>query len=257
MTKQPLAGRKILVTRPVHQAESLCRALQAQGAETIVFPTVAIQGSSNLNALYTALMHLPECEITIFVSANAVHHALPHWPKKTLSLKTLAIGPGTEKALQQHGMTADSIPEQHNSEGLLELPALQSVTGRSITIFCGENPRPLLADTLRQRGAKVTQAFCYRRVCPIPQVAEVEKLCTQHLDLIISTSLDSLRNLCQIFAAPAHSAWLHPTPLLVVSPAMSEFAQSQGFLQRPIIAESATDEVIANTLTTSLHFGVK
>ena len=38
----PLAGLRVVVTRPENQAEELCDRLHALGAEPIIFPTIAI-----------------------------------------------------------------------------------------------------------------------------------------------------------------------------------------------------------------------
>ena len=42
MGGQPLAGRTIVVTRPAGQADSLCAALTALGAEALCFPLLTI-----------------------------------------------------------------------------------------------------------------------------------------------------------------------------------------------------------------------
>lgn len=247
-----LANRTILVTRPAHQAKTLCYRLRDKGAKAILFPTLGIESTSQPDQLKRAIARLAQCEIVIFLSANAVHRALPLWPEKKPSATIIAIGPGTHRALQQYGLSTNAMPEQYSSEGLLELPLLKTIKGQSITVFSGENPRPLLTETLTERGATITEAFCYRRTCPHYSQREIEEQCAQTIDVILSTSSESLQNLCKLFSSEKQRSWLHATRLLVISPKMADFARREGFIHEPIIAENPRNETLIKTLTLSL-----
>jgi len=65
-------------------------------------------------------------------------------------------------------------------------------------IFRGEGGRELLADTLRQRGARVEYAECYRRIKP---QADTTPLQQQHFDAVIVTSSEGLQNLRELLSA--------------------------------------------------------
>ena len=153
---KPLAGHTFLVTRPQHQAPSLCQCIEEQGGTALTFPTLSIQPIRNQTELQNITQRLADIDITIFVSRNAVDAMTPWWPDKTpTSLTLLAIGTGTKIALEKKGIAVDMIPREYNSEGLLALPLLQDINQRSVVIFCGENPRPLLSEQLSLRGANV------------------------------------------------------------------------------------------------------
>ena len=51
----PLAGRRIIVTRPKKQAAPFVSLLEAQGAEAVCFTTIVIHPPKNMEPLDTAL----------------------------------------------------------------------------------------------------------------------------------------------------------------------------------------------------------
>jgi len=218
-----LNGLNLLVTRPKHQAQPLCKLIEDNGGNAIVFPTIEIK------PLRTDV-DISNDDIAIFVSANAVClNAAP--PNLTI----VAIGPGTAKELEKNNCRVDFIPDQYNSEGLLVLPILNDVNGKSIVIFCGENSRSLLKDTLQERGAHVKSAICYRRECPATHANPGP------IDCIISTSQESLTNLVRLLPEAIHK------PLLVISPAMRGLASQLGFSE-VLMASNASDQAILSKL---------
>jgi len=241
-----LTGKGIVITRPRHQAESLAGLMAKMGGKPILFPTLEILPVENNQNLLAAFTHLNQYEIAIFVSANAVHHALslPHPP---LSMTIIAIGNGTASALNEYQISADWIPESHHSEGLLALPILNNCHGKKIAIFCGENARPLLSHSLKDRGAVVDELICYRRRCPsIDAELVMKQWQLEPIGLIISTSVESLKNLWQLFKT-VDEQWLLSISLLVISPTMAAQAKKFGF-RSVIVANGASDQAIGKAL---------
>ena len=139
------------------------------------------------------------------------------------------------------------MPQSHHSEGILALPVLQNIDGVKIAIFCGENTRPLLKNALIERKAIVDEVICYRRRCPDVNVAQtLMDWQNDGVNLIISTSQESLENLWRLFGNMG-GEWLLHTPLLVISPAMATRAEQFGF-RSIIVASGASDEAICTAL---------
>ncbi|MBM4457172.1 MAG: uroporphyrinogen-III synthase [Chloroflexi bacterium] len=67
-----LAGWRIVVTRPEHQAAELCERLAALGAEPIPFPVIAIAPPEPGAALDRAIARLNDYQWVIFTSVNGV-----------------------------------------------------------------------------------------------------------------------------------------------------------------------------------------
>jgi uroporphyrinogen-III synthase len=167
---RPLDGLGIVITRPRAAAEALAASLEAAGARTFVFPALAIEPLPESAALAASLATLADCDIAIFVSANAVEHGLAAarrrgaWPARA---RVAAIGDATAQALRNSGFRAVISPQgRPDSEALLALPEFEAVDGRKIHVFRGRGGREHLRETLESRGAHVTYAECYRRFRP-------------------------------------------------------------------------------------------
>ena len=225
----------ILNTRPADQAKELTLLLQETGADVIELPCINIIKTTNSQ-------ELKRCDYAIFLSANTVPFAKTHW--KDSSAKIIAIGSGTQNALEKAGFSVDVIPEHFSSEGLLELPELTKPHQKKILIFCGEDGRKVLADTLKARGAVVSECISYTRACPhFDNATQLPTLIQSSIDLIISTSAESLNNLVTMLS-PAGRSWLFNKQLLVISPKMAELAKQLGFSKPAIVAKDASNAAI-------------
>jgi len=195
MNEGPLAGLGILVTRPRHQAGALLAAIEAQGGNAILFPTLEIVPRSPADIRADAV-RLGAPDITIFVSPNAVRYGLEYAGCGALT----AIGPATAAALEAAGRTVDIRPASgFDSEHLLAEPALKNVVGKVVRIIRGQKGRDLLAETLRSRGALVDFLSVYDRLPPAYAAEEIEAIDAQwragRIDVVTVMSTESLQNL--------------------------------------------------------------
>jgi uroporphyrinogen-III synthase len=239
---------KILITRPAHQAQVLSEAIRQAGGEPILFPTLTITDPPDITALQQIIKNRDKIHIAIFTSVNAVDKAIPKielaWPKWPTHLKIVAIGTATARALEKYQLHVDHCPSQFNSEGILELQCLNQVNNKNIAIFQGLGGRDLLATTLRQRGANVTEAIAYQRKMPVVDIMDyLPDWQADGIDVIISTSQESLQNLVTM-VGPQEKDWLYNLPLIVISERMATFAQQIGFKQPPIVADNASDAAL-------------
>ncbi|HXH02971.1 MAG TPA: uroporphyrinogen-III synthase [Candidatus Competibacteraceae bacterium] len=244
-----LAGLGVLVTRPAHQAEPLCRLIEARGGRAIRCPVMAIEGLP-AEQVASALKPLRHCQLAVFTSANAVRHALPWLPQPLPpALWLAAIGPATARALAEAGLTPTlSAPPPHNSEALLALPGLQHVAGWRVLIVRGTGGRELLAETLRSRGAEVAVAEVYRRRRPpLDAAALLAHWQRGEIQAVIATSSESLRNLFDLAGKPGQQ-WLPDTALVVVSERARTLARQLGWRQTVLLADSASDQAIVAAL---------
>ena len=160
MSDRPLAGHRILVTRPSQQAADLTVAIEAAGGIPVAFPLLEIlpldpQRVSREEA------KLPSPDFLVYVSPNAVHHGL-RWHRATAA--TIAIGPATLSELHRAGINdARNAGGGFDSESLLADPVFEKVAGRHIRIVRGQDGRELLGETLKDRGAVVDYLAVYRR----------------------------------------------------------------------------------------------
>jgi uroporphyrinogen-III synthase len=233
--RDALAGRTVLVTRPRAQAAALCDAIHAAGGESMLLPLIDIEALDDVTAVADAATQLDEAALAVFVSANAVHHALEvilarrAWPD---ALAAATVGEQSAQALRAHGVRRIIVPHgRSDSEALLALPELSAdaLAGRKILIFRGDGGRELLGDTLRARGAEVLHVTCYRRLAPCDGAA---MLCAAvkagTLDALTITSSESVRNLQALAGADCLEP-LRRLPLFVPHARIAEQASELGF----------------------------
>ncbi|MDD5411392.1 MAG: uroporphyrinogen-III synthase [Methylobacter sp.] len=244
---------RVLVTRPAHQAENLCRLIEEQGGEAIRFPTLDIVSRDDASEITKTLANLDRFQWVVFISANAVNFALKANSGKIDCMKSVrfaAVGQSTAQAMKMAELAVDLVPESgYNSEALLAMPQLQQVDGQNCLIVRGEGGREELANTLRSRGANVEYLEVYKRIIPDIDGLPVVKLLTQHrLDVIIVTSAEALQNLI-IMLGEKNYKLLSLIPLVVVSDRIRRIAADMGF-NRITVTDSPIDTAILETVIT-------
>ncbi len=159
MTDGALQGAGVLVTRPRAQATELITAIENEGGSVVCLPVLDIVPRDE-NAVRADVESLPDPDIVLFVSRNAVEYGMQY----AGSAKTGAIGPSTAAAILATGHNVDIRPRAgYDSESLLKEPSLDDVSGKQILIVRGDSGRELLAETLTARGAAVNYLCVYKR----------------------------------------------------------------------------------------------
>ena len=252
MSAKPLAGRRILVTRPREQAERLAAGIEAAGGEALRHPTVEITPPEDAEALARALARLDGCELAIFVSPAAVQEGLRSVPAWPAGVGVAAVGPGTKAALARKGFASVLAPQSGaDSEALLAEPRLQRLQGRRVLIFHGAGGRELLADALAARGAEVCHAVCYRRIKPNADLAPLAaRWARSGLDAVTVFSSGALDNLFDLLPPAAH-ALVVAVPLFASHPRIGEHARRRG-VREVIVSGPSDDDMLSELLA---YFG--
>lgn len=234
MNPGALSGRTIVVTRPREQAGALAAGIEAAGGHALLFPLLEIAPVADLSAVRAVAERLDDYAFAVFVSPNAVTHALPAllaqrvWP---VDLQAAAVGPSTAQTLADAGIANCLLPQDRfDSEGLLALPQLASenVAGKRVVIFRGDGGRELLSETLMQRGASVERVTCYHRSGPRNGFAPlVDAWAADRLDAIVVSSSEALAYLVDGLAADDR-ARLQETPLFVPHRRIADIARQRG-----------------------------
>jgi uroporphyrinogen III methyltransferase/synthase len=154
--RSPLSGRTVAVTRARAQASGLARRLRALGALVVQAPTIRVQPISD--PTLPPLDPSPY-DLLCLTSPNGVaclFERLAAGGRDARALagaRVAAIGPGTARALAEHGIAADIVPERFLAESLVE--ALAELPVRRALIARARAARDVLPDALRARGAEV------------------------------------------------------------------------------------------------------
>jgi uroporphyrinogen III methyltransferase / synthase len=155
---RPLHGRTVAVTRARAQASALASRLRELGAEVIEAPAIAIR------PLKTELPDLALYDLLAVTSPNGAHELLGRLrdARELAGLTVAAIGPGTVRALREHGIEADVVPLRSVAEGMLE--ALAEGSWHRALVARGREGRDVLERGLRERGVEVDVLALYETV---------------------------------------------------------------------------------------------
>ena len=258
----PLAGLRVLVTRPAHQAAAWQQLLLSEGAAVVSVPLLDIvpftaESGAPWHALRSRIQDLDYYRHLIFVSQNAVRlgmeRVLEYWPQLPLRLQFYAVGAATAAALRDYDVNVSEAGEGMNSEALLQLAGLQQVDQQRILIFRGAGGRPTLGQELADRGARVDYCELYERRLPAAATTKLALLAESGSDLIVSVhSGETLQNLRRLISELANNGILNPLewlqrPLLVPGERVAQLAAESGFRQ-VIVANNASDRSMLDAL---------
>jgi uroporphyrinogen-III synthase/uroporphyrinogen III methyltransferase/synthase len=213
----PLTGRRVLVTRALHQAGKLSEGLRALGAEPVEVPVLEIRPPESFEPLDAALRQIGGYDWLILTSANAVRALAGRAAFPNISLDKLAapqvaaVGEATAAAARKAGLQIAFVPESYVAESLVE-GLLPLSAGRRILLVRAALARDVIPDALRAAGAAVDVVDAYRNVLPESAPALLRQALSEGLDAATFTSSSSATHLAEA-ARAAGVAW----PLAAVS----------------------------------------
>ena len=239
---ESLKGVRVLVTRPAHQAENLCRLIEAEGGTVVRLPLLTIEPGTQAAEARQRLAGSDDW--WIFTSANAVRHAqmlaTGEWPARLA-----AIGPATATAIAAAGHAGAATPVAGaSSEALLALAEFQQLQDVRILVVTGEGGRHVLERELAARGASVERAEVYRRV-PLPYPPEAVASALRKSDVVVITSGESLEHLVRLTPEGSRPS-LFKKALVVPGGRVVEKARELGFVQPPRLAEPMSDAALCS-----------
>jgi uroporphyrinogen III methyltransferase/synthase len=162
LERRPLHGRTIAVTRARPQASALAARLRELGAGVVEAPAIRTR------PLEAELPDLAVYDLVCVTSPNGAAElfarlgAAGRDARALAGLVVAAIGPGTARALKEHGIVADVVPERAVAEGLVS--GLAGMDVRRALIVRAREGRDVLPDALRARGADVDVVALYETV---------------------------------------------------------------------------------------------
>jgi uroporphyrinogen III methyltransferase/synthase len=241
--RRPLFGKRVLVTRPRHQAEELVRRIEDLGATVLVLPVVEIREPSEWGPVDRALGDLSRYQWLVFTSANGVHatvRRLRHLGRDLRALGALrlaAIGPGTADALRGYWLEPDLVPAEYRSEALAA--ALhERARGQRILLARADRGRDVLREELAA-VAEVEQVAVYSQVDAAEIDAYlVDALRRGEIDFITLTSSNIARGLVRVLDETCKARIAAGEVKLVsISPVTSAAVRELGL---PVAAEATT-----------------
>ena len=198
--KLPLAGWKILVTRPKENISRTAALLREKGAEVLELPSICITPLKDQSRLYQAFVDIRSYDWLVFTSPAGVDVFFREMAKKTIDMRNLGnakvavIGEGTRKKLLEKGIYPDFMPTVYEGETLgKELGALLNGTEK-ILIPRASLGNKRLAEELEKTGAQVEDVPTYKtEYVSCPLIDEKKEFEEGAIDLAVFTSASTVK----------------------------------------------------------------
>lgn len=241
----PLRGRRILVTRAVHQAGKLSDALRAVGADVIEVPVLEIRPPESVAALDAALAQLAQYDWLILTSGNTVRALTQRAADLGLpfslpgSTKVAAVGQGTATAAREAGLEVTVVPESYVAESLVD--ALKGeAAGKRILLARAAVARDVIPDALRAAGAHVDVVEAYRNVLPEAAPVQLRSALADRIDAVPFTSSSSVTHLAEAARAFSLDWPFAGVAAISIGPVTSQTLREANW---PPAAEAATSDI--------------
>ena len=172
--------RRVLVTRPLREAQRWVEALRQRGIDALALPLIAIEPLTDEHTLRDVRARADRFDAWMFVSAAAVEHFFEGMQGAPASQgpRCWGTGPGTAGALRRAGVPDSRIDEpgpdaqQFDSEALWQIVQTQVRPGSQVLFVRGGDAQGLpegrdwLARQVSGAGAGYETLVTYRRVAP-------------------------------------------------------------------------------------------
>lgn len=122
--KQPLSGKKIVVTRPKELVSRMTGELRKKGAEVLELPAIRTVPLRDQSRLAEKLREIETYQWLVFTSPTGVKVFFDVMREQKMDLRCLfrvsvaVIGEGTKKALEERGIYPDLMPEIYDGKSL-------------------------------------------------------------------------------------------------------------------------------------------
>lgn len=236
----------VLITRPDERGQELLNLLREQHIFAIHQPLFQIEAGRELPILPAVFSRLNAGDYVFAVSKNAVDFAGEVMAQTgfefRVDLNYFAVGQKSAAYFSVKAEQAVKYPiHSENSEGVLDLPEMQDLTGKHLVILRAENGRELLAQEAVNRGAVVQCIECYRRMPVETNLGEKISLAKRAgINIIVATSGEILTTLMEK-TVTEDQVWLMSCRLVVVGQRIATLAKQYGWAAENIFVLDKAD----------------
>lgn len=230
--ERPLFGRRVVVTRPRHQAAGQIELIRDLGARPILFPTIRVEPVLHSEQIEGMLCSVSDYELVVFTSANGVGCFFDRLNEASLDVRALgeatvaAIGPKTASACRARGLIPDVVPDEYVAEALLDALDTRRLEGIRVLIPRAREAREILPRSLQEAGARVDVIPMYDTLPVKHESAQVRE--ALEADYVTFTSSSTVRNFAALVRAEAGEETLGSVRAAAIGPVTARTLREEG-----------------------------
>lgn len=246
----PLRGAAVVVTRPRARAGTLTEKLHRLGAEVISYPCIETEIIWPNMPVVEALASIDQYHWLVLTSPAGVDTLMRLLDAAEMDARSLAhmkiavIGAGTAKALKEHGLRADYIPQVYDSAHLAEGLVRLVREGERVLLLRAQIGAPELPQVLTEACICFDDIPIYRTVYRSERSAALaERLTRGDVDYVTFTSASTVHGF--VGSLPEDTDFTNFTALCI-GPSTERAARAAGM--KTITAANATIDAMLDTL---------
>lgn len=257
--KKPLSGKRVMITRPRHQAQKMADLITDLGGEPWTFPTIEIEptttdAESETSPMDRAIANIDEYSWLAFTSINGVSaffDRMRHLRRDIRSLKDMkiaAIGSKTRAEVEERGLMVDYVPENYTSYDLAD--GLKSILEEGDKVLI---PRAEVAPdafgALRDMGFEIDEVPAYRTVQASGNIQLVkEQFRGRKIHILTFTSASTVTNFTDMMAEDNIPELLEGVMVVCIGPVTASTADNLGIPVNVIAKEYTVEGMVASIL---------
>ncbi|WP_318508166.1 uroporphyrinogen-III synthase [Bacillus sp. T3] len=227
----PLQGKTILVPRGKGQAKPFSDLVRQYGGVPVEIPLIAFRPVPKNDELMEIINKLSTYDWIIFTSNVTIETFFKIAGDKAFSLlpKVAVIGVRTKQILEDRGIPVEFTPSEYVAEGFLRefMPLVHP--GMKVLIPKGNLARDIIATTLSEAGAIVTESIIYETYAPEDSKSKlVEMLKKNELNVLAFTSPSTIDHFMEIVTESNLEDKLHSCLVACIGPVSTLKAQELG-----------------------------
>ena len=231
MNSTSLAGRTVVLTRPLQQSIQLERELIALGAHVVQMPLIAIALPLDKGeALNTSLANLQQYDWLVVTSANGAAQVAGALSQMSVRPKLAAVGKATADAL---GVQVDFVPTIARGDELVA--QFPKGSGR-VLLAQAQDVDGAVADGLRAHGYVVDAIAAYSTEAVAPSNDDMEL--ALRADAVVFYSGSAVRSWCAAFGATS------PKAVIAIGKPTEAVAHASALRNVAVASEPTTDAVV-------------
>lgn len=243
----PLAGKRVVVTRAIEQADELVQRLEELGAEVLHVPAVRFKAPLDSTRLDEGLRNLSSFDWLVFTSQNAVRFVANRMVELGFSVTALrdgapkiaAVGEATAAAGRAAGFAVTYVASRASGAALAK-ELSERLAGRSVLLPQSDRARPELPNALRTAGAVVTEVVAYRTLdAPLARSGKLEEIRSGEVDAIAFASPSAFHSMADALGMTELRRIGERAAIAAIGPVTAEVIREAGLTVRITAKESS------------------
>lgn len=204
----PLAGCRVLLTRPRDLISKTAALFREKGAEVLEMPSICIKPKTDQKQLSSALETMDSYDWIVFTSINGVRIFFEEMKKQKKDIRILgscriaAIGAGTKKALEEKGLFCDLMPEHYDGVSLgRSLADILSGTEHILIPRAASGNQELIQILKKIPGILIDDIGIYETCCENWRLVPVKEMIEAgEIDWAVFTSASTVHGFASVLA---------------------------------------------------------